>query len=461
MPKTHWTDEMVLTSVRDGDMLTGPATERAHELARAGLIDTSGTWRLTARGRARLRESGRYVQREVLDGDILDGDRVPDGDDGYEAFGRDMTPNRALTRSKLEAIAWAKTPADYRGSSGSRREVLINTTQGTTLVPLSSLTDFQLRKYIGAGALEEAGDMRKNGEAQDPELAFIEEVKSRLDIGDRQVRFSVGGGKPGTPYYTGQMFINFYNVPPGHGGAEAENNRLMLQVRGFQGASAPDKLKVELSVQGPSFNDARFRLRAKSASPEKIADYIADFLNLAAKKAPYGHVFSNYEKNSREAADETAARELSLYIENEYSLVGAPNSQGQSIEKNLLRKIKSGSFDLKLSEKAWMYLVEAGAKKYAKEFASPGEWSKIFTKPTRELVAYEFATTFYEEYKLGNKSLTPNTDGLKAQGITIEEFDAPAVWASASSMDARVAPRSSDIRPRSRTRTPCRTRSGV
>ncbi len=44
-----------------------------------------------------------------------------------------------------------------------------------------------------------------------------------------------------------------------------------------------------------------------------------------------------------------------------------------------------------------MYLMETGAKKYAKEFASERDWSKIFNKPTRELVAHEFATTFAEE----------------------------------------------------------------
>lgn len=105
------------------------------------------------------------------------------------------------------------------------------------------------------------------------------------------------------------------------------------------------------------------------------------------------------ERNAREEPDVQAARELSLYIENEYDLVGAPNSQGKAIEKNLLRKIKNGSFDLALSEKAWMYLMETGAKKYAKEYASPGDWSKMFNKPTRELVAHEFAVTFYEENK--------------------------------------------------------------
>ncbi len=139
-----------------------------------------------------------------------------------------------------------------------------------------------------------------------------------------------------------------------------------------------------------------------------------------------GESYTKHSPNAsrrREEPDETAARELSLYIENEYDLVGAPNSQGKAIEKNLLKKIKNGTFNLELSEKAWMYLMETGAKKYCKEYADAREWSKVFNKPTRELVAHEFATTFAEEH--GAKSMARNAN------IEIEEFDAPAHWAPA------------------------------
>ena len=117
---------------------------------------------------------------------------------------------------------------------------------------------------------------------------------------------------------------------------------------------------------------------------------------------------------SRSEPDETAARELSLFIENDYALVGAPNSKGKAIEKNLLAKIKSGRFNLALSEKAWMYLMEDGAKKYSKEFSDGRDWATMFNKATRELVAHEFATTFYEEHKA--------TGGLSRNG-SVEDGD--------------------------------------
>jgi len=105
--------------------------------------------------------------------------------------------------------------------------------------------------------------------------------------------------------------------------------------------------------------------------------------------------------------DETAAHELELYITNEAALFG-PRSQAESIRKNLLRKMKAGSFDTARSVDAWMYLVEAGAKRYAKEYADPSDWSRMFSVPTRREVARTLAEEFETEAKLGNYHLNPS-----------------------------------------------------
>jgi len=175
----------------------------------------------------------------------------------------DLTENPRLTRAELERLVWSKTPADYRSTTGGTRKVLTLTAQGTTLVPLSELTDWQLRQLLGKPALSAAGDFAANAR--------------------------------------------------------------------------------------------------------------------------------------RGAADETAARELCLYIENDSKLMG-PNSQGKAIEKNLLSKVQRGTFDKDRSVAAWMYLMETGAKAYATEFAdSPSEWSVLFTPATRELAAHYFAEKFADE----------------------------------------------------------------
>ncbi len=52
--KTLWSDRMVLESVRDGHLLTSQALERAFDLIDQGFIDAKTTWKLTAKGKARL-----------------------------------------------------------------------------------------------------------------------------------------------------------------------------------------------------------------------------------------------------------------------------------------------------------------------------------------------------------------------------------------------------------------------
>jgi hypothetical protein len=51
--QTRWTDTMILDSVKQGHMMTAPATERALVLAEHGYIDVSGTWKLTELGEQR------------------------------------------------------------------------------------------------------------------------------------------------------------------------------------------------------------------------------------------------------------------------------------------------------------------------------------------------------------------------------------------------------------------------
>lgn len=95
-----------------------------------------------------------------------------------------------------------------------------------------------------------------------------------------------------------------------------------------------------------------------------------------------------------EGVDKDAARELELYIDNDGKLY---NSQYLPILKNLSKKFKKGKYDKKLAVKLWMYLVDAGAKKYADEYGSGsemgGSWHNIFNKATRLVTATELEKT--------------------------------------------------------------------
>ncbi len=95
--------------------------------------------------------------------------------------------------------------------------------------------------------------------------------------------------------------------------------------------------------------------------------------------------------------DEHAATELKLFIDNDADL---HRQQHVPIQKNLATKKVRSQYKHDLAVKAFGYLVEAGAKKYAKEFG--GTWHQMFNVPTRKAVAEELTKDFETEFELGN-----------------------------------------------------------
>jgi hypothetical protein len=99
---------------------------------------------------------------------------------------------------------------------------------------------------------------------------------------------------------------------------------------------------------------------------------------------------------SRGEVDHHAATELELYIDNDGDLY---RRQYQPILKNLATKKARGIYQHHLAVKLFMYLMESGAKKYAKEFGGTGaNWHEMFNVPTRTAVAERFAEHFEKEY---------------------------------------------------------------
>ena len=83
------------------------------------------------------------------------------------------------------------------------------------------------------------------------------------------------------------------------------------------------------------------------------------------------------------------ATELKLFIDNDANLY---RQRLVPIVKNIQKKMKSGKYDHNKAPKLWKYLVDDGAKKYAKEF--PGV---KFSKVVKDAVAQEYADEYYEE----------------------------------------------------------------
>lgn len=94
-----------------------------------------------------------------------------------------------------------------------------------------------------------------------------------------------------------------------------------------------------------------------------------------------------------------ASRELELYIDNDADLY---RQQTTPILKNLATKMARGIYDKAKAEKMWMYLMDAGAKKYAKEHGEGRQWNAIFSVADRKDTARRFNEAFLVEYSLGN-----------------------------------------------------------
>ena len=93
--------------------------------------------------------------------------------------------------------------------------------------------------------------------------------------------------RPGSSH----IAVHFINLPRERhqqrrgGGAESENNRMLFWISGFnEDPSDPvDRIKIAQSVN--SIQGAK-SMRAKTASPDKIAIYLAKYINETAESVP-------------------------------------------------------------------------------------------------------------------------------------------------------------------------------
>jgi hypothetical protein len=113
-----------------------------------------------------------------------------------------------------------------------------------------------------------------------------------------------------------------------------------------------------------------------------------------------GGMVANMLSNPRGPSepDMIAARELELYINNDSQLY---HSQFVPIVKNLMKKRAAGTYNHEKAAKLFLYLADAGAKKYYKEYSTPSG-SFRFDLATRWAVAKSLRDSFEQEAELGN-----------------------------------------------------------
>jgi hypothetical protein len=119
---------------------------------------------------------------------------------------------------------------------------------------------------------------------------FIKMVESHLNLQGRQIFFdNVNKFAPPKSRYT-TVYVTFINLPKGvggaGGGAEAENNKVVLTIEGFGGETPhnpPPTGKVKIEHRTSAL-PREYRLRGKTGTPAQVAKYLADFLNKVVKE---------------------------------------------------------------------------------------------------------------------------------------------------------------------------------
>ena len=77
--------------------------------------------------------------------------------------------------------------------------------------------------------------------------------------------------------------------------------------------------------------------------------------------------------------NEHDARELDLYAKHTREMI-APT---KAVVAHLQRLVRAGRFDAKKSIASWARLYDVAAKRYAKEYAHPSDWNRMFPKSLR------------------------------------------------------------------------------
>ena len=86
--------------------------------------------------------------------------------------------------------------------------------------------------------------------------------------------------------------------------------------------------------------------------------------------------------------------ELKLYIDNDASIY---RQRYMPILKNLSKKKKKGNYRKTLAQKAFMYLIDDGAKRYTKSYG--GDHLDVFPKRQRKTLAKDYVEEFEQIYK--------------------------------------------------------------
>jgi len=122
---------------------------------------------------------------------------------------------------------------------------------------------------------------------------------------------------------------------------------------------------------------------------------------------------------SKDEVDRYAADELVLFADNDGDIYQQSTTPTR---KNLMKKRARGEYKHHQAVKAWAHVVEAAAKKYAKEHGDGSPWFRMFSPATREVAAQDMADRFKHAANLGEYDyLLPERDRASGRVNTATE----------------------------------------
>lgn len=170
---------------------------------------------------------------------------------------------------------------------------------------------------------------------------------------------------------------------------------------GGKGIAVWEGGKIHLEDTGGKSGQTIQRAIRKLA-PRNLVAAFRDVTTVSSQAVVAKRMARSFIRKLARMSDE--ARELELFIENDGQLY---RQQYAPIIQNLMRKRNKGKYDFALSIKLFMYLADAGAKKYHAEFGTPGTpWNEVFPKATRMEVAKSLAESFQAEAEAGGYDKT-------------------------------------------------------
>ena len=183
-----------------------------------------------------------------------------------------------------------------------------------------------------------------------------------------------------------------------------------------------DHPKIEIFVGGEYKATTTWASSCAEAKEKYLADHPEiEPSTVSCSFAPKKGSLKSASYEGLNPGEQSEARELELYADNTSEIYPLK----ESIILNIARKIKRGVYDPALAPKLWRYWIDAAAKRYAQEFATP-DFS--FSTKVRQAVADEYARNEYEMIMNGEYSDYLGKNGIEL--ATPEEQEVPPTLSS-------------------------------